>query len=321
VLRTQVGPLSFDSPVCLGAGFDKNARAVDVLSTLGFGAIEVGAVSLQPCPGNAGCRAIRLVDERSVATRYGVPNEGATVVRPRLAARAGRVPIGVNIIWNSGSRPESAIEEVVADMAATVAAFEGVASYMTLNFACPNIRGESHFNDLANVRLLFDAVHASRPAIPVFLKFRHRPDPVWIEGLVTLSKRYPWVQGFIPIAHVMREMGVTAADGVTMLRGSISGEAIREESLEIVRRWAPFIDQRRHVLVATGGISSARHVFDAMAAGAGFVQIVAALVYEGPGVARQINDDLARLLQTAGYSSTADLVGRAAPAAESLAVA
>jgi dihydroorotate dehydrogenase len=243
------------------------------------------------------------------------------VVRPRMAAHVRRVPTGVNIIWNSSSKPDSAIREVVADMAATLAAFEGATSYATLNFACPNIKGESHFNDLDNVRLLFEAVEATKPKVPVFVKFRHRPDPAWIQGLVSLSRRHAWVQGFIPIAHVMRPMGITAADGVTMLKGSISGEAIREESLDIVRCWAPYLDRSRHALVATGGISSARHVFDAMAAGATFVQLVTAMVYHGPGVVRDMNDELARLMHAAGLSSTAELIGSAAPAAPSLAVA
>ena len=308
-LRTRVAGMSLESPIALGAGFDKNGRALAVLSTLGFGAIEIGAVSSQPCAGNAGCRAIRLVEEQAVLTRYGVPNEGASRVARRFARHVGSVPVGINVIWNSSSKPDSSIHEVVAEIAVALAAFEGLVDYATINFACPNIRGESHFDDIANVRLLFETLDARRPAVPVFLKFRHRPDLRWIDDLVALSLQFPWVRGFIPIVHVMRPMGPGATADVAPLKGSISGAPLRDATLEVIRLWYGRIDRRQHVLLATGGISSAADVFEAMAAGATAVQVFTTMIYHGPYAVRSMNAELARLMEAAGLSSTPALTG------------
>ncbi|MDB5964394.1 MAG: dihydroorotate dehydrogenase 2 [Polaromonas sp.] len=314
VLRTPLAGMVLASPIGLGAGFDKNGKALAVLSTLGFGAIEIGAVSSQPCAGNAGCRAVRLVDEAAVLTRYGVPNEGARQVAARFARHRqhdGRVPVGINVIWNSSSKPEAPVHEVVAEIAAALAAFDIVADYATLNFACPNIRGEGHFDDIGHVRLLFEAVDALRPAMPVFVKFRHRADLRWIDGLVALSLEFPWVRGFMPIVHVMRSMGISATNGETTLQGSLSGAPLKQATLDVIRLWYSRIDHSRHALLASGGISSAADVFEAMAAGATAVQLFTAMVYQGPYAVRRMNAELAALMDAAGISSTSTLTGSA----------
>lgn len=310
LLQTRVAGMALASPIALGAGFDKNGRALRLLSALGFGCIEIGAVSMQPCAGNAGCRAVRLVDEKAVLTRYGVPNDGVQKVASRFARHQRSVPVGINVIWNSSGKPESSIHEVVADMTAALAGFDGLVDYATINFACPNIRGESHFDDLDNVRILFEALDTLSPAMPVFLKFRHRADLRWMDGLVALSLQFAWVRGFIPIVHVMRPMG-PGAGAASSMKGSISGAPLKDATVGVVRLWYSSVDRRRHVLVATGGVSSAQDVFEVMAAGATFVQVFTTMVYNGPTVARQMNRELAGLMRAAGIASTAQLTGSA----------
>src|SRR5690349_13088197 len=47
-LVTTVSGLRLRSPLGLAAGYDKNARATPLLSSLGFGHVEVGSVSAYP---------------------------------------------------------------------------------------------------------------------------------------------------------------------------------------------------------------------------------------------------------------------------------
>src|SRR3989304_6032591 len=51
-LRVSVAGIEFPNPMGLGAGFDKNARAVEILAALGFGFLELGSVSAHPSEGN-----------------------------------------------------------------------------------------------------------------------------------------------------------------------------------------------------------------------------------------------------------------------------
>lgn len=311
-LSLQVAGLHLSSPVALGAGFDKNARALNVLSRLGFGAIEIGAVSAQPCAGNTGCRAIRLIDDRSVVTRYGVPNDGATKVASRFERRESSIPVGVNIIWNNSGNPGASIHEIVQEISTATSQLLGCVDYATINFACPNMKGGSHFDEIDNIRILLNKLDELDPQIPVFLKLKHHEgDDTWLDDFLNLTGKYAWISGFIPIIHSMRDMGDAAARGGDRLRGSVSGAIIKDASLEMIRVWYRKMDRDRHALVATGGLSSAQDVYNAIAAGASFVQIFAGMIFEGPFLVRRINRELVELMNTSGVESIAALRGSA----------
>ncbi len=308
----QVAGLHLSSPVALGAGFDKNARAMNVLSRLGFGAIEMGAVSAQPCAGNAGCRAIRLVDDRSVVTRYGVPNEGATAIAPRFKRRERLIPVGVNVIWNNSGNPGASIHEIVEDIALATGQLLDDVDYVTVNFACPNMKGGSHFDEIDNIRILLNKLDELQPKIPIFLKLKHHEgDEAWLDEFLGLTRQYPWISGFIPIIHMMLDMGDASAHGGKQLRGSVSGALIKDASLDMVRTWYRKMDRDRHALVATGGLSSAQDVYNAIAAGASFVQIFTSMIYEGPFIARRMHRGLMELMRDSGVESVAALRGSA----------
>src|SRR4051812_29399154 len=53
ILETSIGGVKVRNPVGLAAGFDKSGVAVEGLSRLGFGHVEVGSVSAQASVGNA----------------------------------------------------------------------------------------------------------------------------------------------------------------------------------------------------------------------------------------------------------------------------
>ena len=51
-LQSTIFNLQFTNPVGLGAGFDKNAKYLRELETLGFGFVEIGTVTPLPQAGN-----------------------------------------------------------------------------------------------------------------------------------------------------------------------------------------------------------------------------------------------------------------------------
>ena len=73
--------------------------------------------------------------------------------------------------------------------------------------------------------------------------------------------------------------------------GGVSGRIIFDKTLEMIS------DVRREagqniVINASGGISDGRDALQVLNAGASTVQILTALVYRGPGIARAINREL-----------------------------
>ena len=58
-LAASVGGLEFANPIGLAAGYDKNCRLTPGLSSLGFGYVTCGTVTLEARPGNPGVRLLR----------------------------------------------------------------------------------------------------------------------------------------------------------------------------------------------------------------------------------------------------------------------
>src|SRR5687767_2606999 len=82
--RLQAFRLSFKNPIGLAAGFDKNAKYLDVLDTLGFGFVEIGTVTPKPQVGNEKPRLFRLPKDKALINRMGFNNEGVQEITRRL---------------------------------------------------------------------------------------------------------------------------------------------------------------------------------------------------------------------------------------------
>src|SRR6186997_2183697 len=83
-LKSEIYNLQFKNPVGLGAGFDKNAKYLRELETLGFGFVEIGTVTPLPQVGNDKPRLFRLPKDKALINRMGFNNDGVHAVRDRL---------------------------------------------------------------------------------------------------------------------------------------------------------------------------------------------------------------------------------------------
>src|SRR5215470_8604222 len=87
ILGSTVFGLKFSNPIGLAAGFDKDARVIDAMLSLGFGFVEAGTVTPKPQPGNPKPRLFRLDQDSAVINRLGFNSGGVDAFAKRLAAR------------------------------------------------------------------------------------------------------------------------------------------------------------------------------------------------------------------------------------------
>ena len=83
----QVMGLTFDNPIGLAAGLDKNGDHIDALGALGFGFIEVGTVTPKPQDGNPKPRLFRLPEHQAIINRMGFNNKGLEHMVGRIKRR------------------------------------------------------------------------------------------------------------------------------------------------------------------------------------------------------------------------------------------
>jgi dihydroorotate dehydrogenase len=90
--------------------------------------------------------------------------------------------------------------------------------------------------------------------------------------------------------------------------GGLSGAPLRQRSNDVIRT----IYRLTHgalPIIGVGGVFTAEDAWDKICAGASLIQLYTGFIYEGPGVARRINEGLRRLLSKEGFVSLDEAVG------------
>lgn len=305
-LAIDVAGLAFPNPVGLAPGFDKNAEVPAQMLAMGFGFVEVGTLTPLPQPGNPLPRLFRLSEDRSVINRMGFNNEGQAAAHVRLARLQALRRHGAIIGVNVGANKDSA--DRIADYAKGAAAMADVASYLCVNISSPNTPGLRALQDPKALQTLLDGVRAVLPgqgAPPLFLKLAPDLEPADIDAIV--KSAHGRVDALV-IGNTTITRPPSLASRHAREAGGLSGKALAPLALQRLR------DFRKAAggaipLVAAGGIDSAETAYERIHAGASLVQIYSAMVFKGPGLAREIVRGLDRLLARDGFARLADAVG------------
>jgi dihydroorotate dehydrogenase len=301
-LETTVAGLEFPSPVGLAAGFDKDAEVPAEMLSLGFGFVEVGTLTPRPQQGNPKPRLFRLAEDKAVINRMGFNNEGQAAAFMRLQGcnrRAG--PIGVNIGANKDS------PDMIGDYVAGVRAMSGVADYLAVNISSPNTPGLRALQNHGALDTLLSAVAGAREsgAPPVFLKVApdlENGDP---ERIVR-SAIDNGIDAII-VSNTTVSRPALRSDHARE-KGGLSGRPLKPLALDALRRFRS-ASGGQIPLIGCGGIATADDAWERIRAGASLVQLYSAMIYEGPHIARQINEGLIGKLDDSGFSNIAEAVG------------
>jgi dihydroorotate dehydrogenase len=308
ILEVDLCGLTVPNPVGLAAGFDKDAEVADRMLAQGFGFVEVGTVTPRPQGGNPRPRLFRLEADRAVINRFGFNNQGLEAVGRRLAERRrlGRPGIvGANVGPNRDS------PDPVADCAAGVGAFAGLADYLVINVSSPNTPGLRDLQGRRALEGLLAAALAARAetgaaAPPLLVKIA--PD-LASENLRDIAEvaLAAGIDGLIATnTTVERPAGLVGRHRDET--GGLSGRPLFEPSTAVLADLYR-LTEGRLPLIGVGGISSGADAYAKIRAGASLVQLYTALVYEGPRLVGRINRDLAGRLRADGFSSVAEAVG------------
>ncbi len=309
---------NFSNPVGLAAGFDKNARLVRFWEKIGFGFVEVGSVTARRARGNKRPRAFRLPDDLALINRMGLNNQGAEKIARRIGKLAGRrtVPLGINL---AKTRDDAIIGEAgVEDFRRSFHWLAPLADYVALNISCPNTLDGKTFEDPASLdallRVLFAERNELRLAVPVLIKLAPPPTPKvvfdsLVEEIVEVALGHG-VQGFIATNTASDRQNLTTPKAVLdrIGPGGLSGAPLADRSTQLVR----YLYRRTGgavPIIGVGGVDSAEAAYAKLRAGASLVQLYTGLVYEGPGLIKQIKEGLVHLFEQDGHASVQEVIG------------
>ena len=303
-LATQAFGLAFPNPLGMAAGFDKNAEVPDGLLGLGFGFVEVGTLTPLPQAGNPRPRLFRLARDSALINRLSFNNQGYQAAHRRLAARAKRGIVGVNI----GPNKDSA--DRVADYARGIAAFADVASYFTINVSSPNT---PHLRDLQQrsaldelVARVIEAREACAERRPILVKIAPDIDLAALDDIVAVARRRGTDGMIVANTTVARPPGL--ADPAAQEAGGLSGRPLFAPSTRLLAQ-TYLRAEGALPLIGCGGIDSASAAYAKIRAGASLVQLYSALIFRGPALVGEILAGLRKLLDADRRSTIAEAVG------------
>ncbi len=305
-LAVELFGIRFPNPVGLAAGLDKNARVPGAMRALGFGFVEVGAVTPRPQAGNPRPRLFRLVADRALINRLGFNNEGMVRVAARLAAAKARGvgPVGVNL----GANKES--DDRVADYVAGIETLAPLADFFTVNISSPNTPGLRSLQAKGALADLLERVLGARDAaprrVPVLLKIAPDLTPAGREDIARLALESGLDGLVVANTTLARPQGLKGRHRAEA--GGLSGAPLFAPSTALLAEMYR-LTAGRLPLVGVGGIMSGADAYAKIRAGASLVELLTALVYEGPGVVARIKRELLALLRRDGFACVADAVG------------
>ncbi len=291
-LEREVFGIRFKNPVGLAAGFDKDARLVDAMAAIGFGFVEIGTITPFAQAGNPPPRLFRLPADKSMINRMGFNNQGVEAAAQHLQRRRSDIVVGGNI----GKNKVTPNERAKHDYETGFRALYPHVDFFTLNVSSPNtpnLRELQEKEPLTELIRHVQRINRDQPAPkPILLKIAPDLSEAQLDDIIDICLSLK-IDGIIATNTTVQREGL-ATPGSTIREignGGLSGQAVRQRSTEVIR----YLHRQscgQIPIVGVGGVASARDAQEKLAAGASLVQVYTGLVYEGPSLIKQINNEL-----------------------------
>ena len=317
VLEQQLWGLTFDNPVGLAAGFDKNAEHFNELAALGFGHVEIGTVTGEGQAGNERPRMFRLPADQGLLNRMGFNNQGSQKVAARLAGTAIEPLLGVNI----GKTKVVSLEEAPADYEKSFRRLYDYARYFVVNVSSPNTPGLRSLQNREPLEQLLDHLQSVNDEMadrrggerrPILLKIAPDITEGQLDDILDVVEACE-LDGVIATNTTIERDGLQTPGQDELGPGGVSGRPVRQRSLELIRLIYRKTDGKLPI-IGVGGIFDAADALETIRAGASLVQVWTGFVYEGPMMVRRINRGLRRACKAHRWGSIAEARGQDARA-------
>jgi dihydroorotate dehydrogenase len=308
--------LSFSNPIGLAAGFDKNGTGAQALASLGFGFIEVGTVTHLAQPGNPRPRLFRLPLDKALINRQGFNNRGAAALALRLSKHRPDCVLGINI----GKSRAVELEDATADYLASFELVHPHADYIAVNVSSPNTPNLRELQRADALEALLKALQKRNQELSEQNPLRQQPVPLLVKIAPDLDA--PDLEAIVDVALRANLSGIIATNTTTSRdhlltpqrvvtsfgNGGLSGAPLLARSNEIIRTLYR-LTKGRLTIIGVGGVFTAEDAWQKICAGASLVQLYTGFVYQGWGIARDINEGLAKILKREGIRSLDEAIG------------
>lgn len=291
--RTVFG-INFNNPVGLAAGFDKNAEMFEELSAFGFGYIEIGTLTPESQPGNPIPRVFRIPADKGLINRMGFNNEGLNAAVKRLKKNKSHVIIGGNI----GKNKITPNKDAISDYEKGFIALYEVVDYFVVNVSSPNTPNLRALQEKEPLKKLLSRLQELNnekvKRKPILLKIAPDLTDEQLDDIIEIVFE-TGIDGIVATnTTISREgLSINETEIEKMGVGGLSGSPLKDRSTEVIRYLSEKSDKKIPI-IGVGGIMTANDAIEKLEAGATLIQVYTGFIYEGPGIVKNINQELVK---------------------------
>jgi dihydroorotate dehydrogenase len=285
--------MTFQHPVGLAAGLDKNGEHLEALSKLGFSFIELGTITPRPQLGNPKPRLFRLPQAHALINRMGFNNLGVDVLVENVNKANFSGILGINI----GKNKDTSLNHAADDYLHCLKKVYAKASYVTINISSPNtpdLRQLQQIDYLDNLleKLVEEQKHladSQQRHVPLLIKLSPDEDDESLKRMADVILKHA-------IAGIIATNTTCSRIGVNQLpygdeSGGLSGQPLFERSTACLRILNAVVG-KTVCLIGVGGIDDVATAEQKLQAGATLLQIYSGLIYHGPQWVTALADGL-----------------------------
>lgn len=293
--------MHFSSPVGLAAGYDTNGTLIDAMDAMGFGFIEIGAVTPKPQHDRTSPAIHKFKKDHAILNCADINSDGVERVIENIKQHNSKIIIGCNIAKNTATEPEDAPRDYLR----LFRPLYQYVDYFTVNI-CLNTTDKPYVpcqkeEVMAILQPLFEFRRGQNQYRPLLLKISPDLTNEQVDMMADIMIDTP-LDGIVACGGTTGRHGLENSTQQThklgRINGALYGTPLKERTLEVIRRIYARA-QGTYPIIGCGGITTADDVMDMLEAGATLVQLSTEFIYGGGKSMRNIRLGLNERLRKA----------------------
>lgn len=299
-ISKTIDGITYRTPIILSAGFDTNGVLTRILPALSFGGEEIGSTTAHPCDGNKKPRLTRLIRNKSIIVYKGLRNKGvdALITRLKRTPRMKEYVIGISIARTNNEEANTTNEAGIADYVASFTKLNehNVGDYYTINISCPNSFSGETFTEPTLFSQLMIELQKIPCTKPLYIKMPINVTWEQFKELLAIADKYN-AHGVI-IGNLNKTYSDLdyKEDAPKEFRGGLSGKPCFLLSNELIKKTRTLYG-KRFTIIGSGGIFTAEDALVKFENGADLIQVVSGMIFEGPGLMKEICESYYTMIQ------------------------
>jgi dihydroorotate dehydrogenase len=289
-ISKTVDGITYKTPFLLAAGFDYNAKLVNILSEVSFGGVEVGSVTARACEGNKKPRMTRLVKSRSILVNKGLRNDGVEKIIERLKIKRlkdKKFVIGISIAHMNGAEDYFYSFKRLNE--------ENIGDYYTLNISCPNAFGGESFTKPELLSQLLAKLAEVKCGKPIYVKMPINLEWSKFDELLKIISGFEMIKGVV-IGNLNKDYNsLDYKDEIPeKYKGGLSGKPCAWLSNELIKKTRG-VYGGRFTVIGCGGVMSVQDMKEKFEAGSDLVALITGMIYNGPNFIKELAKNYSKI--------------------------